>query len=736
MWTDVSAIPPAVKSWANHRFDWVGYLLAALVAITIGLAAYAVDLFDALEFDTVDARYQVRGTREAPPDLAVVAVDDKTFSDLGEQWPFPRSLHGDLIRVLDEAGVKVIAYDVQFTERTTNAEDNALIRAVDAADGVVLATIEVGKNGETNIFGGDEVLQQIGATPANTQIPPSSGGVFRYVPYSTRGLKSFSVVAHEVGSGETVDPDSLDPEGVTIDFHGPAETITTYSFSDVLNGEIPAEKLEGKTVVVGAVSPDLQDVHPTPMGGGELMAGPEIQANAIATLAAGLPLGPAPGAVNVVLIVLLGFVAPMASIRLKQWASLAVAAGAGLLFLIGAQLAFNSGSIVVVVYPLLALIVGYIGSLAIRQLLANRQVRRQERIIAGELPPGAEFAGHTIIELAGRGGMGVLYRAVHTQLGVTRGLKMIAPEYADDEDFRTRFERESRMAASIEHPNVIPINDIGEEDGLLYISMRFIDGKDMSQLIAEKGRLDPRDAVMIVDQVGFALDAAHAAGLIHRDVKPGNVLLEESTRGYHAYLTDFGCTKSTNEATMTATGMIVGTIDFMPPEQFEGSDVDGRADVYALGCLCFRALTGRLPYERDSAQAKIFAHMAADIPKVTELVPSLPVELDDVIEKALAKNRDDRYQTCGELSRAAFQAVEGSIETLDTTLPSDLAPTLKLTPPGVAGAEDKTMIGDIGTSGAEEATRLGQADADMTASDGDENGDGEKTIHRQRPDQD
>ncbi len=629
------------------------------MAIAIGLAAYATDLFESIEMDTVDARFQVRGTQDVPSDVVVVGVDDTTFSELDEQWPFPRSFHGDLIAALDQAGAKAIAYDVQFTEPTTAKEDNALIRAVDAAaTPIVLATIEVNNRGETNIFGGLD-LEQLGARAGNSQLPPSSGGVFRRLPYSTRGLESFAVVAHEVASGSEVDSGEFEPGGAWIDYAGPAGTISTYPFSRVLSGDVPASDLAGKTVVVGATSPDLHDLHPTPMGGDELMSGAEIQANAITTVASGFPLGSASSAVNVVLIVVLGMVAPAVSLRLGQWWSLAVALAAGVLFLVGAQLAFNSGSIVAVVYPLLALAIGIVASLAVRQLLTTMQLRRQERIISGELPPGSEFAGHTIAELAGRGGMGVLYRATHKQLGVIRALKMIAPEHAADEEFRERFKRESRMAARIEHPNVIPIHEVGEEDGLLYISMRFIEGSDLGQLIAAEGKLAPRRAAAIVDQVGFALDAAHSAGLVHRDVKPGNVLVEQSARGDHAYLTDFGLSKSTGETSLTATGMVVGTIDYMPPEQFTEQGADPRADVYALGCVLYRALTGRVPFERDSYQAKVFAHMSADPPKPTESVPGLPEELDRVVARAMAKDPRQRYGTTGELGRASLEAVVG-----------------------------------------------------------------------------
>lgn len=273
------------------------------------------------------------------------------------------------------------------------------------------------------------------------------------------------------------------------------------------------------------------------------------------------------------------------------------------------------------------------------------------------LDPGSVFAGHRIEEVAGRGGMGVLYRATHLELGVPRALKLIVPEHTTDDEFRSRFKRESRIAARIEHPHVIPVHAVGEEDGVLYISMRFISGKDLGQLITAEGPLDPARAVRLIDQVADALDAAHEADLVHRDVKPANVLVEPGRRSEHAYLTDFGLTKLTSsQSVMTASGMFVGTIDYMSPEQFEGDRLDGRADVYALGCVLYQALTGRIPFDRDSYQGKIFAHLSAEPPKVSDTVAGLPGRLDDVIRRAMAKKPEDRYASAGELGQAALGA--------------------------------------------------------------------------------
>src|SRR3954451_1072962 len=218
-----------------------------------------------------------------------------------------------------------------------------------------------------------------------------------------------------------------------------------------------------------------------------------------------------------------------------------------------------------------------------------------------ELAPGAEFGAYRIESVAGQGGMGVVYRA--TQLGLDRAvaLKVITPAFADDEEFRARFERESKLAASIEHPNVSPVCEAGEQDGTLFLAMRFVHGTDVKSLLEREGRLEPLRAARFVGQIAAALDAAPAAGLVHRDVKPANALLAADD---HVYLTDFGLTKrAASGSAMTKTGQMVGTVDYVAPEQVEGGAVDGRTDVYSLGCVLFHLLTGRVPYDKPSEMA-------------------------------------------------------------------------------------------------------------------------------------
>ena len=255
--------------------------------------------------------------------------------------------------------------------------------------------------------------------------------------------------------------------------------------------------------------------------------------------------------------------------------------------------------------------------------------------------------------------MGVVYRARQLRPARTVALKVVSPELADDADFRSRFEHECEIAASIEHSNVIPVYEVGEESGQLYIAMRYVEGTDLRAVIAAEGRLEPVRATGILSQLSAALDAAHFRGLVHRDVKPGNVLLAREGEREHVYLTDFGLAKPASSAGRTRVGAFVGTLDYAAPEQLEGRRVDARTDVYAAGCMLFEMLAGRVPFEQDHEASIIWAHMASPPPSACALVPDLPREIDAVIARAMAKNPDERYPSAGDLGRAALAAVAG-----------------------------------------------------------------------------
>ncbi|MFI5121671.1 MAG: serine/threonine-protein kinase [Vicinamibacteria bacterium] len=281
--------------------------------------------------------------------------------------------------------------------------------------------------------------------------------------------------------------------------------------------------------------------------------------------------------------------------------------------------------------------------------------------MADPLQPGDVFAGHRIEGLAGKGGMGVVYKATHIALDHVVALKVISPALAQDERFRRRFGEESRIAVSIRHPNVVAIHHAGEEDGLLFVTMDLIDGTDLRGLLHRHGRMNPEHAAAVITEVAAALDAAHARGLVHRDIKPGNILIEGEDAGERVYLTDFGLARLVEASTgVTATGAFVGTLDYVAPEQIRGDRVDARSDVYALGCVLFELLTGNAPFAaRDDKVAKMYAHLQEEPPRVRLLRPELPGELDVVVGRALAKEPDDRYPSAGDFARAVNAALQG-----------------------------------------------------------------------------
>ncbi len=307
---------------------------------------------------------------------------------------------------------------------------------------------------------------------------------------------------------------------------------------------------------------------------------------------------------------------------------------------------------------------------------------------------GAEIAGYRLLSLVTRGGMAVVYLAEDLRLGRKVALKILAAELASDDDFRTRFLRESKTAASIDHPNVIPIYDAGEAEGHLYIAMRHVDDIDLKALLKAEPELEIARATSIASQIAGALGAAHKRDLVHRDVKPANVLIiRRTTAGSfdHVYLSDFGLAKHTKSVSgLTATGHFMGTVNYAAPEQVEGKQVDGRTDIYALGCVLFECLTGRPPFHKEEGVAVIMAHLREPPPSVRDLRPDCPPALAQVVAKTLAKSPDERYQTCEDLIAALQLAAPASgVTEISATAPAADAPADALTEaPPVPRSED------------------------------------------------
>jgi serine/threonine-protein kinase len=277
-----------------------------------------------------------------------------------------------------------------------------------------------------------------------------------------------------------------------------------------------------------------------------------------------------------------------------------------------------------------------------------------------ELVPDTTLAGYRILGPVGRGGMGVVYRAEEPALGRLVALKVLAPALADHDEFRHRFLREMRVAASIEHPNILPIYRAGEDRGLLYLAMRYVDASDLREVLRRDGPLEVERALWIVDQVAQALDAAHERGLVHRDVKPANILLTGPDAGARrrVYLVDFGIARpAAVDGSITGTDVVIGTLAYAAPEQLTGGTVDARTDVYALGCVLQECLTGRPPFTAESDHALIVAQLETPPPPPSSVVNGLPVALDRVLARALAKAKDQRFRSCAELVEAARRAL-------------------------------------------------------------------------------
>ncbi len=306
--------------------------------------------------------------------------------------------------------------------------------------------------------------------------------------------------------------------------------------------------------------------------------------------------------------------------------------------------------------------------------------------------PGRRVAGYLLEEQIGAGGMAVVFRAVDERLGRKVALKIMAPALAADQAFRRRFIREARAAAAVDDPHIVPVYDAGEADGLLFIVMRLVPGRDARTLLADEESLPAYQVAAIISSVASALDAAHAAGLVHRDVKPANILVHERPdRPDHVYLSDFGLSKGVSSAALTGTGLFLGTPGYIAPEQIQGHETDGRTDQYALACVAFELLAGRAPFERDQGLAVIWAHLSEPPPSPRRQLPGLPAAVDGVFSRAMAKRPDDRYPTCGDFA----EALRAALGVTPYNARPGLIPGPRLPQAGQAGQAGQTVSGPV-----------------------------------------
>src|SRR3954471_24612891 len=374
-------------SWRRKRARVALMAAVAILAAGFGVVAHEKELLRWLELQSIDARFGIRGTQPEPKGVAVVAVDAQTFSERpDDRWPFLRRRHAEAIRILQEAGARVVAYDVQFTEPSNPEDDGLLYHAIYRAGNVVLGTREIAKGGRTRILGGDKNVRAARARPASAEYDLDPNGVIRRIPFQTDDLKTMPVVAYERAYGRAPDRAGFKPDGAWIDFAGPPRTIRTLSFSQLLAHDFPPDYFRGRIVVVGGSAPSLQDVHPTSTSGNDEMSGPEVQASAIATLQEGTPLRSVPDWIDLALIVVLALLAPIAGLRLGlTWVTTVALVGiAG--FLVGAQVAFDDGHIVAVTYPIAAAVLSTIGVVGFRYFTEVRERRRTRTAFSRFVP--------------------------------------------------------------------------------------------------------------------------------------------------------------------------------------------------------------------------------------------------------------------------------------------------------------------------------------------------------------
>jgi adenylate cyclase len=366
-------------------FGFVG-----LGAVLLAVLTYSFGILDTFDRQTVDTRFAIRGKQPTRNDVIVVKIDDVTFDDLNNanlhaQWPFLRSYHAKVLDWIRAGGPRSIAFDIQITAPSTPAEDNALIESVERNRGrIVLSTTTVGPHGETGIFGGGSILQQIGAKAGNGNFHTDRGGVVRRVSYEIGGLKTLSIQTAELALGRRISPSELGGSRAWIDFAGPPGTIPSVSYSRVLQKKVPASIFHNKIVVIGATAPLLQDIHATSTGSG--MSGPEVQANAIWTAMHGFPLRSSGRAMDIFLIVLLGLIAPAISLRKRPLYAISAAVAAGGLFCLLTQFVFDKGWIISFVYPMAALSLSTAGSLGAYYLVTAVERERVRDVFSRFVP--------------------------------------------------------------------------------------------------------------------------------------------------------------------------------------------------------------------------------------------------------------------------------------------------------------------------------------------------------------
>jgi CHASE2 domain-containing sensor protein len=663
----------------------------SLVLLAIAALASAAGLLvraagNGVEHTTIDWRFAVRGDRPVPQDLVLVTVDPRTEVKLNRQFPPSRYDQATVVRRLTAAGARVVAYDLTLDGTTDDPDaDLAIVRALRRAPAPVAAVNRYTATGEPDLLAGIAPFSSSGVRPGLVSRPANERGSWIRFQPGAGHLQSFPLAVASAARGGA--PVVL-PDRALIDYRGPAGHLRRVSFIRVLRGRMRARDVRGREVVVGSAAPEVQAQGRAPIGGP--MFGVEIQANAVATALDGFPLRVVPRATTTWTTIGIGALLPLllggvGSMRRRRGAALpgplttlALGLLLGVAWIVASQVAFDAGHVVAFVPGAVALLVSVVGCWAASTVFERRRYRELRRrfansddpeavaaVVSGE-PRNADDArlralvdGLELRELLGQGGMGKVFRARDIALQRDVAVKVILPDLADDPDFRDRFLEEARKAAGVEHPHLVPVYGFGGTGDQLFLTMRLIVGESLEQTLARRGRFDPGTATRLVERVAIALDALHAAGVVHCDVKPANVLRADAD-DEHPYLTDFGISRVIGAD--AGPGAIRGTPGYAAPEQARGDDPDRRTDVYGLGVLLFRLVTGVLPFETDDVDDCLYAHATKPRPAASVLVPGLPGGLDAVIRRAMAIEPDERFATATAFATAAREAVEDGLE--------------------------------------------------------------------------
>jgi CHASE2 domain-containing sensor protein/tRNA A-37 threonylcarbamoyl transferase component Bud32 len=694
----------------SGRTQWFVALALLAVGLTAGAAGELsrnLHLLTWVEQPSVDARFAIRGKTTISKDVAVVALDTESYRQLPLP-PLPRALDAQLVERLDKAGAAVVAFDFALERPSSSIRgDMQVIDALEHARHAVVSVTIVSANGQTEPLAGRVPFSEIGVRPGVTLLRLDSDGAVRRFPSGLGGMPSFSLAAAQ---GYSHSLEGSVPSGALIDYPGPPGSLPTISFLEVLRGDFNAHLVAGKIVVVGPTAPVLQDLHRTPVGAA--MSGPEIQADAITTALEGYPLRYATGSLTKLLLLVLGLLVSLLTLGASSlWqlrpsarkdmlsasapdALFALFAGTAvaIAWSLASQVAFDHGTVLDYVDGMLTIAFAATGVWVLAEIATRKERRGVRKLFAASTPevvdrvlrnPGyrsatitaeSVIAGYRIEQQIGKGGMGVVYRAVQSRLQRTVALKLIRAEYAESEIYRTRFERESQLAAAVSHPNVIPVLDAGDDDGLLYLSMQLIRGISLGRVLRGNDTLAPAMVAEIIMQVGSALDAVHERSLVHRDVKPANILLRAGNAS-HALLTDFGLAKSFAgiDGSTPSEGW-AGSLDYVAPEQLEGHSVDHRADVYALTAVLYHCLTGRVPFPQAEKVAKIAAHLHAPRPSARDLRPDLPGAIDELIARGMAIAVEGRPPSAAALGAEAAAILTGSTVRPAASWPLEIAP--------------------------------------------------------------